>query len=81
MPDVLPQLADQISVARAGLPAGDRARDQRYRRRAAARGPVRCRLSAGGRWIRTLGPPVEDGAWACFRGATGSSGGPIAVRT
>ena len=42
---------------------------------------VRTRLSAGGRWIRTLGPPVGDGAWACFRGATESSGGPIAVRT
>src|SRR6516225_5205945 len=38
-------------------------------------------LSAGGRWIRTLGPPVEDGAWACFGGATASSGGPIEVRT
>jgi class 3 adenylate cyclase len=24
---------------------------------------VRCRLSAGGKEIRTLGPPVEDGAW------------------
>ena len=24
---------------------------------------------------------MEDGAWACFRGATGSSSGPIAVRT
>jgi DNA-binding transcriptional ArsR family regulator len=25
--------------------------------------PVRFRLAAGGRWIRTLGPSVEDGAW------------------
>src|SRR6516165_6954114 len=42
---------------------------------------VRRRLFAGGRWIRTLGPPVEDGAWACFGGATASSGRPIEVRT
>ena len=25
--------------------------------------PVLSWLAAGGRWIRTLGPPVEDGAW------------------
>ena len=43
----------------------------------AGTGVAATRLSAGGRWIRTLGPPVEDGAWACFGGATGSSGGPI----
>jgi hypothetical protein len=48
---------------------------------AGAEEPMVRRLSAGGRWIRTLGPPVEDGAWACFGGATASSGGPIEVRT
>ena len=32
---------------------------------------VRTRLAAGGRSIRTLGPPVENGAWACFGGALG----------
>ena len=31
--------------------------------------------------IRRGNHPVGDGAWACFRGATESSGGPIAVRT
>jgi predicted ATPase len=46
-----------------------------------AKALIVCRLSAGGRWIRTLGPPVEDGAWACSGGATASSGGPIEVRT
>jgi hypothetical protein len=42
------------------LPFGARSGYQADRRRS---GQVRTRLRAGGRWIRTLGPPVEDGAW------------------